>query len=49
MPIRVQTYNTSPRRLQIGGIDAGAPRGGVGNVTGTATDNVWGDILDAGK
>ena len=47
--IRVQTYNTSPRRLQIGGIDAGAPRGGVGNVTGTATDNVWGDILDAGK
>lgn len=47
--IRVQTYNTSPRRLQIGGIDAGAPRGGVGNVTGTATDNVWADILDAGK
>ena len=49
MAIRVQTYNTGPRRLGVGGIDAGAPRGGVGRVTGTASDNVWSEILDAGK
>ena len=29
MAIRVQTYNTGPRRIQMGGIDPGTPRGGI--------------------
>lgn len=49
MAIRIQTYNSGPRRMQVGGIDPGTPRGGVGNVTGTGTDNLWRDVLEAGK
>lgn len=49
MAIRVQTYNTGPRRIQMGGIDPGTPRGGIRDVSGTASDNLLKDALAAGK
>lgn len=49
MTIRVQTYNTGPRRIQMGGIDPGTPRGGIRDVSGTASDNLLKDALAAGK
>ncbi|MCI6941036.1 hypothetical protein [Desulfovibrio piger] len=49
MAIRVQTYNTGPRRIQMGGIDPGTPRGGIRDVSGTASDNLLKEALAAGK
>ena len=49
MAIRVQTYDTGPRRIQMGGIDPGTPRGGIRDVSGTASDNLLKDALAAGK
>ena len=49
MAIRVQTYNTGPRRIQMGGIDPGTQRGGIRDVSGTASDNLLKDALAAGK
>lgn len=49
MAIRVQTYNTGPRRIQMGGIDPGTPRGGIRDVSGTASYNLLKEALAAGK
>ena len=49
MAIRVQTYDSGPRRIQAGPIDPGAPRGAVRDVRGTAQDSLLADVLAAGK
>lgn len=49
MAIRVQTYNTGPRRIQMGGIDPGAPRGAIRDVRGTVQNSLLADVLAAGK
>lgn len=47
--IRVQTYDSVPRRIQAGPIDPGAPRGAIQDVRGTAQDSLLADVLAAGK
>ena len=47
--IRVQTYDSGPRRIQAGPIDPGAPRGAIQDVRGTAQDSLLADVLAAGK
>lgn len=47
--IRVQTYDSVPRRIQAGPIDPGAPRGVIQDVRGTAQDSLLADVLAAGK
>lgn len=49
MAIRVQTYDSGPRRIQAGPIDPGAPRGAIRDVRGTAQDSLLADVLAAGK
>ena len=49
MAIRVQTYDSGPRRIQAGPIDPGAPRGAIQDVRGTAQDSLLADVLAAGK
>lgn len=49
MAIRVQTYDSGPRRIQAGPIDPGAPRGAIRDVSGTASDNLLKEALAAGK
>ena len=47
--IRVQTYDSVPRRIQAGPIDPGVPRGAIRDVRGTAQDSRMADVLAAGK
>ena len=49
MAIRVQTYDSGPRRIQAGPIDPGVPRGAIRDVRGTAQDSLLADVLAAGK
>lgn len=49
MAIRVQTYDSGPRRIQAGPIDPGSPRGAIRDVRGTAQDSLLADVLAAGK
>lgn len=49
MAIRVQTYDSGPRRIQAGPIDPGAPRGAIRDVRGTVQDSLLADVLAAGK
>lgn len=49
MAIRVQTYDSGPRRIQAGPIDPGVPRGAIRDVRGTAQDSFLADVLAAGK
>lgn len=49
MVIRVQAYDSGPRRIQAGPIDPGVPRGAIRDVRGTAQDSFLADVLAAGK
>lgn len=49
MAIRVQTYDSGPRRIQAGPIDPGAPRGAIRDVRGTVQNSLLADVLAAGK
>ena len=49
MAIRVQTYDSGPRRIQAGPIDPGVPRGAIRDVRGTAQESLLADVLAAGK
>lgn len=49
MAIRIQQYNTGPRRIGFGGIDPGYQQPRIGNVAATAENQLAGTILEAGK
>lgn len=49
MAIRIQQYNTGPRRIGFGGIDPGYQQPRIGNVAARAENQLAGTILEAGK
>ena len=49
MAIRIQQYNTGPRRIGVGGIDPGYQQPRIGNIAATAENQLAGTVLDAGK
>lgn len=49
MAIRIQQYNTGPRRIGFGGIAPGYQQPRIGNVAATAENQLAGTILEAGK
>lgn len=49
MAIRIQQYNTGPRRIGVGGIDPGYQQPRIGNIAATAENQLAGTILEAGK
>lgn len=49
MAIRIQQYNTGPRRIGVGGIDPGYQQPRIGNIAATAENQLAGTVLEAGK
>lgn len=49
MAIRIQQYNTGPRRIGVGGIDPGYQQPRIGNIASTAENQLAGTFLEAGK
>ena len=49
MAIRIQQYNTGPRRIGIGGVDPGFNQPALRDVTGTEGRQVLGELLGAGE
>lgn len=49
MAIRIQQYNTGPRRVGVGGIDPGYQQPRIGNIAATAENQLAGTVLEAGK
>lgn len=49
MAIRIQQYNTGPRRIGFGGIDPGYQQQRIGNIAATAENQLAGTVLEAGK
>lgn len=49
MAIRIQQYNTGPRRIGVGGIDPGYQQPRIGNIAATAENQLAGTFLEAGK
>lgn len=49
MAIRIQQYNTGPRRIGVGGINPGYQQPRIGNIAATAENQLAGTILEAGK
>ena len=49
MAIRIQQYNTGPRRIGVGGIDPGYQQPRIGNIAATAKNQLAGTVLEAGK
>lgn len=49
MPIRIQRYVSPLQRLQLGGVDPGAPRARVDLSAGSASDRSAEALLDAGR
>ena len=49
MAIRIQQYNTGPRRIGVGGIDPGYQKPRIGNIASTAENQLAGTFLEAGK
>ena len=49
MAIRIQQYNTGPRRIGVGGIDPGYQQPRIGNIAATAVNQLAGTVLEAGK
>lgn len=49
MAIRIQQYNTGPRRIGVGGIDPGDQQPRIGNIAATAENQLAGTVLEAGK
>lgn len=47
--IRIQQYNTGPRRIGVGGIDPGYQQPRIGNIAATAENQLAGTVLEAGK
>lgn len=49
MAIRIQQYNTGPRRIGVGGINPGYQQPRIGNIAATAENQLAGTVLEAGK